>query len=457
MAIIELEEVTFTYAGREVPSLSAVSATIHAGEMVGVVGANGSGKTTMGYCIAGVIPNLIRGRLVGRIRVSDTEADQTQLHRRSDRIGYVFQDADNQFVTLRVRDELTLGLRGLGLSASACQERLEEVSEPFQLSAILNSSPDELSMGQKQRVALASVMIARPQILVLDEPGTTLDRFGRARLLQFLASLRERGVTLLLFSHDEDFVSRTDRIIGLRNGHIAFDKPRQEVAEADYERLWPQESHPVDYLPDGFAYPRAVRPAIGSLSFSLRSGQTLGVVGPNGSGKSTLLLLLAGLLEPTNGRIELRGRSLQAIDERDLVSEIGILFQNPNHQLFAATIREELTFGLHNLGLPAAEIERRMNWATAFFRLPALDTDPQSLSYGWRRILSLAAVLVMDPFLLLLDEPELGLDAYFRRRFAYLLQGWKEGGKTVVIASHDPALLSKSPDGLLWMDNAGCS
>lgn len=464
--MIDVKNLSFLYSMAGAVTIDHISIEIHHNEVVAIIGPNGSGKTTLGYCLCGIIPHLIKGKMDGDVVIDGKNTKERPFKDIMQDIGIIFQDPDAQFVTLRVKDEIAFGLENTDLPQKEVNARIDEVVRRFGLSNLLNSAPQDLSMGQKQKVALASVLAMRPKILLLDEPASTLDPRGQRKFLDAIEELKG-DITIILLTHNFDYVRRiADRVIVIHERTVKFDGTPGLLARKDVLRLFgvndgrynKNQSIPsarqivcVDGL--SYRYSRSRKPSLDGVSFVMDKGEVLGVVGPNGCGKSTLLFLMHGLFKPSRGKILIDGRDVSQMDFPELAERQGILFQNPNHQIFCPSIKEELAFGLKNLGLSDEEIEGRIRLASGFLNSDDLSKDPHSLSYGQRKLLSLTTVLAMDPGIILLDEPELGMDIGFMDKFEKTLLKLNLSGKTFVIASHDLDLIEDVAHRILFLED----
>ncbi len=447
---VDIRHASYESTGTGESVLREVSFTLDRGESVAVLGRNGSGKSSLGYVVTGILPRLMDGTVDGEVRVDGALLSTTSTEAWLAKVGILFQDCDAQFFSLRLADEFPD----------------LEVVEHFQLQDLMDRSPAELSMGQRQKAALAIAVARKPRCLVLDEPGTTLDPPSQRQLTRLLKSLRASGVQLLLLSQRPTGVFEiADRVLGLKCGTLRLDTSGTSlspVALADLFDIEPDDAHPQPSLgratPAGpelvlcermeFAY-RGGRFRLDlAQPLSVAHGSTLGLVGANGSGKSTLLCLLGGLARAR------RGGSLISVNSSKPGHRTAIVFQNPNHQLFARSIREELRFGLENHSVSPTEIERRIEWGQEFFGLGDLERDPHTLSYGQKKILALACAFVLEPDVVLLDEPELGLDLYHRAALKRLIHEWqKTKGTVFVIATHDLQLIRQETDRLVLLSD----
>jgi len=311
---------------------------------------------------------------------------------------------------------------------------------------------------------LASVIAMKPKILLLDEPASTLDPRGKKKFLKVINGLK-KNLTVVLLTHNFDYVkSIADRVVVLHNKTIRFDGVPDLLTKKEVLRLFDVDEHEVKNLGTpstnsfirvehlSYKYSRSQELTLDDVSFVVNDGEVLGIVGPNGSGKSTLLLLMHGLLKANRGRVLIDGKNVAKMEFPDLARKQGILFQNQNHQIFTSSIKEELSFGLKNLGLNENEITKRIGLAADFIKFDDLAMDPHSLSYGQRKLLSLATVLAMNPEIILLDEPELSMDVGFMDKFERLLLKLNRSGKTFVVVSHDLDLIENFTHRIIFLE-----
>jgi energy-coupling factor transport system ATP-binding protein len=350
--------------------------------------------------------------------------------------------------------------------------------------------PTTLSGGEKQRLAIAGLLALRPPVMVLDEPTTDLDPAGRAEVLAVLGALRHEGLALLVIEHDTAAAAAADQLLLLREGRVVAHGPPSAVladvaacaragvrppdvsrvfaalgvaeppldVDAAAERLRAAGLVPVaPSAPAGAPPKRPVlleveglghryadgRAALDSVSLTIRRGEFLALIGRNGSGKTTLAKHLNGLLAPTTGTVHLEGRPLASFPLEQLAQRVGYVFQDPDHQLFAPTVADEVAFGPRNVGLAAAEIEARVTEALAAVGLEDRTADPFLLDKGARQRLAVAAVLALRPDVLVLDEPTTGLDHPEQQRMLGLLTRLHAGGRTVVIITHTPWVIAE--------------
>jgi len=448
---MQIKNLSFYYPLQSEPIFKNINLKIEKNENIAILGPNGSGKTTLAYCLCGIIPHLIKGKIEGDVLIgTNNDRSIIDCHIRDiiKDVGVIFQNPDTQFVTLRVKDEIAFGLENADFSEVEIESRFNGAVKKFGLLDLLDKSPQDLSMGQKQKVALASVIAMSPKTLLLDEPASTLDPRGRRWFVKAIMEMRGQR-TVIMLSHDWEFIRKiADRVIVIHDKTIKFDGSLDLLDSKEVLRLFGLDGNhreslaqpstkPVIQIENlSFRYSRSDNLSLDNVSLEVKAGEVLGVVGPNGSGKSTLLLLMQGLRKPKGGRILIDGKDISKMDFPELIAKQGILFQNPDHQVFATSVEEELRFGLKNARMNEDKIKRRIEIASGFLNFDDLSRDPHSLSYGQRKLLSLATVIAMNPEIYLLDEPELGLDIGFIDKFEKCLIKLNREGKTFVIVSH---------------------
>lgn len=479
---VDAEDWGWRHAGRKDWAVSRLDLRIGPGERVLLLGASGAGKSTLIHALAGVLGD-DEGEEHGRLRVN---GDDPRAIR--GRTGLVLQDPDSQVILARVGDDVAFGCENLGIPRDEIWRRVHQSLEMVGLQLPLDHPTSNLSGGQKQRLALAGVLAMRPGLLLLDEPTANLDPDGVREVRDSVASvLDQTGATLIVIEHRvavwQDLV---DRVIILdAAGGILADGSPDTVLAANAGRLaasgvWvPGMPHTVPArqrtsLAHGRQLLSAERLGIArskdvviasGIDLTVRAGEVLTISGPNGSGKSTLALTLAGLLRPAFGRVTATaalasGASASPIDwkSRQLLSRIGTVFQDPEHQFLAGTVRAELSVGPRALRLSAAEIDRRIDSLLQRLRLDRLaDANPFTLSGGEKRRLSVATVLASQPALLVLDEPTFGQDFRTWQEIVALLAELADDGAAVVAVSHDAEFVTALSDRVFALAPAAAS
>jgi energy-coupling factor transporter ATP-binding protein EcfA2 len=483
---LAFEAVDVRFAQPAARALNGVSLQVGRGEMVAVVGPSGAGKSTILKCANRIVPTLKPAEMRGTLRVLGRGADGLHVRDLADRVGFIFQDFEAQLFSTSVEEEVVFGLEQLGTDPRTMRRRIERALEAVGLGGFERRDPTTLSGGEKQRLAIAAVLALEPELWLLDEPSTDLDPAGRRELFALLARLRAAGATLLVVEHDLEALMAADRWIVLGEGRVVtqgspaevLSRPRELAAlgvrppdlAIVCERLelpaWPLDVERVaEHMhrrglrakrsnaapPRGegpalleaqgvrFRYEDQVRRALDGVDFAVREGEMVALIGSNGSGKSTLARMLGGILEGREGRIHWRGRPLSALGARARAAAVGYVFQNPDDQIFAATVEEEIAFGPRQLGCDGAETEARVRTVVDAVGLVGLEArDPFLLTKGERQKVAVASILALRPAVLILDEPTTGLDFRELTGLMNVLDRLHKAGQTVVIITHVP-------------------
>jgi energy-coupling factor transport system ATP-binding protein len=429
---LSLRDIHYTPLGAESPVLDGVSLDIARGECVAIAGVSGCGKSTLCQVLAGIIPHRLPGAFSGQVQCATAHP----------RIGMVFQNPDDQLFADTVAEEVAFGPRNLGYAESDIHRRLAESLDACDLITLRDHPIPALSMGQKQRVALASMLAMEPELMILDEPASNVDAASADHIYRAVTALRhQRGMAVVLVDHDLERVRRVaDRVLVMEAGRL---HPLSATAEAN--RDWPDGTvsrAPGEVLAAAeqvaFTYPGQERPLFADINLPLRTGEAVALLGPNGAGKSTLAKHFIGLLRPQVGRVVVEGADIARVKTEDLAARVGYAFQNPDDALFARTVLEEVTFAPRNLRQTREQAAAQaMNWLEALGCAHLRDREPLTLSYGEKRRVSLAAVLAADPRIVILDEPTAALDQGNARVVAAVVQRCVADGKTVLVLTHD--------------------
>lgn len=459
-ALVEAKNWGWRHAGRKAFAVTDLNLEITPGQKVLILGHSGAGKSTLLHALAGVLGGAQEGEQRGQLLVNGT----LPQHQRG-RIGLLQQDPDAQVVLSRVGDDVAFGLENLGVPRDHIWPRVRRALAEVGLDLPLDHSTAELSGGQKQRLALASILAMEPSLLVLDEPTANIDPRGVVEVSDAVARVvNATGATLVVVEHRvEIWKDLVDRVVVLDPpGGVVADGTPDAVLGAEGARLaqagiWVPGHHPkhrkvVRELGDTVLSAAALGTArvpghvvAEHIDLSLHSGESIALTGDNGAGKSTLALTLAGLLTPFAGEVRAsealaRGAKPQPIrwTSKQLLTRIGTVFQEPEHQFLATTVREELAIGPRALGLAARDIDNAVDELLEKLHLSRLArANPFTLSGGEKRRLSVATVLATKPDVVILDEPTFGQDARTWIELVGLIDELLSEGRTVISVTHD--------------------
>lgn len=486
-----LENVTFAYASSDKPALKNVSFSIKPGEYVVVMGRTGAGKTSLTRCLTGAIPHFFTGRISGKAYLFGYDPAQTGPAENADRVGMVFQDFESQLFSTNAELEVAFGAENLGRSREKLREAVNSSLKMAGLEGFENRNPATLSGGEKQRLAIASILAMAPPLVILDEPSTDLDPVGKREIFDLLATIREGNRPVILVEHEIEAARRADRIVIMRGGEICREGASQEIfrdpgllldhgirpldgvrllcalgdnkppltVEEQIDRLKHTGRAPRDEeykaLEDDDAKKAALygevlydlrdlhhsyaagKESLNGINLSIRKGEFIAVLGQNGSGKTTLAKHLNGLFKPTTGEALFKGRKVTDRPLSAVAREVGFVFQDPDHQIFSSTVGDEVAFAPRNFGFAENEIARRVKKAIESTSLTGYeDKDPFHLTKGERQRVAVAGVLAGEPEALILDEPTTGLDRDEQVRIMELLKKLNSEGHTVIIITH---------------------
>ena len=500
--IIEFKDYTFKYRSQVEPTLRHVNLTIHAGEKVLIVGPSGSGKSTLAHCINGLVPFSFPGESTGSLSVKGKDPAKEGIFGMSKLVGTVLQDTDGQFIGLTVAEDIAFALENDCVPQEELFPRVDEVAETVDVKSLLDHAPTELSGGQKQRVSMAGVMIDDVDILLFDEPLANLDPATGKRAIDLIDKIsKTTGKTVLIIEHRlEDALYRdVDRIVVVGEGEIVADMrpdellctdvlekegireplyitalkhagctvkpeslpqhiesmdlaPYREKVQGWYQKAQlPPERKPTEPVLEvkdlGFSYVPGKK-VLQDIHFRIEKGEMLSIVGKNGAGKSTLSNLICGFINPDQGEILLEGSDISGLSIKERGEVIGLVMQNPNQMISKPMIFDEVALGLVVRGVPEEEIRERVNETLKICGLyPFRNWPVSALSFGQKKRVTIASILVMNPRVLILDEPTAGQDFRHYTEIMEFLKDINERlGITIIMITHDMHLMLEYTD-----------
>lgn len=489
-AMIELKDFSFQYKAQSEPTLKNLNLTIYKGEKVLIVGPSGSGKSTIGQCLNGIIPNIYKGTSSGQFLIQGKEAFNLSIYEKSHLVSTVLQDTDGQFIGLSVAEDLAFALENDMVELGTMKERVQSWAERLDLMKLLDHRPQDLSGGQKQRVSLAGVLIDESPILLFDEPLANLDPKSGQDIIDLIDQIHEeQGTTTIIIEHRlEDVLYRPiDRVILINQGQVLFNGIPDEllrttllaengIREPLYLTTLRQLGQDIDQLehldrledieltgvnrsiPEAtftktgeteellkleqisFAYQKD-HPILKNISLSIPKGQRLAIVGKNGAGKSTLAKAICGFIA-TEGQYTSRGEDIKQESVKERAERVGYVLQNPNQMISTNMIFDEVALGLRLRGVAEEDIKERVYQALKTCGLYEFRKWPISaLSYGQKKRVTIASILVLGPEILVLDEPTAGQDQRNYTDIMEFLDSLQEKGHTIVMITHDMQLM----------------
>ncbi len=488
----EVKDISYKYSDDGRMILDGVSFSIQEGAVTAVVGPSGSGKSTLINILSGVIPTLIpQGTLTGSFDIANNIS-----------VSVVSQTPENQLFGYGVEDAIAFGMENQGLEPEVMHERMEYVLDLFNIQHLRNRSVAKLSGGQRQAVCIASVLAMQPDILIMDEPVSSLDPNGKLLVQSILNQLRASGQTTIIVDNNLEWSAGiVEHVIGIDGGKVVFDGTRDEffsdsTIQSKLGVTLPQETliyHRLkEIFPEmGMFYnidgareelskfitkqersytaekTEAECPliteklcqtfadgfnALIDVDSAFAKGSVTAILGQNGSGKTTLVKHLNGLMKPTGGRVLYLGNDIVSKSVAEISRDIILVFQHPEHMIFEQTVREELTFCArqHKIDIDETELEKILVEYNLYEDREEL---PANLSMGKKHILTILSVLFSSSDVIILDEPTLGMDWRLKGKLERIIEYLKNKGKTVIMISHEFALVFKLCDRMLVLNN----
>jgi len=454
--MIKLVNFCYRYQGSATQALQDVSLQAAAGDLITLTGPSGSGKSTLALALAGFLFNQYDGEYSGLVQVGDHYPDREPIYITADVVGLVQQNPENQFCTLTVEDEIAFGLENRRISRQEIEDRLTWSLQAVGASHLRDRSLASLSGGEKQKIALAAILAARPRVIVFDEPTSNLDPRATREIFEVILDLqRDTELTVLVIEHKLDFLQRAKpRLVRLEGGRILPDwLPANDPLQIDAPVYQEGDSAPlveIESLSVSYDGKRVLK----GLDLRLYPGELVSLLGDNGSGKSTLLLSLLKFVDREDGVIRFLDRELDSYQIQGLGREIGLVFQNPDQQIFASTVWEEAVLGAENYSLDPGDYQIRTRTLLEQAGLgDRLQDHPYKLSYGEKRRLNLISILSYQPRLLLLDEIFIGQDRENARFLLQLLVDYVDSGNCALMVNHNPAYYPLVSTRLLFLQD----
>ena len=481
--IIEIENVSFRYKGSDESLLDNFSLTVKKGEVLLLCGESGSGKTTVIRLINGLIPHYYQGELEGNVRVAERDIKETELYELAGTVGTVFQNPRSQFFSVDTDGEIVFGPENIGLATDEIIRRKQETVKEFDIEKLLGKSLFDLSGGEKQKIACASVSALLPDIILLDEPSANLDRTATEYLRETIIKWKKQGKTIIISEHRLWYLRDiVDRVIHMENGRIKNEWTGKDFSGLSSESVQKLRLRPLtvedpfsskddsSYSPDipddnavvlenfFFTYKRRAHLflrkkltqadedilTLNIPKLRLPKNSVIAVVGSNGTGKSTFLRCVCGLERDCPGVITMDGKEYKGKNRTELCY---MVMQDVNHQLFTDSVMAEVMLSMKDKNIKACEIILE-----SLGLLPYKDKHPMALSGGQKQRVAIASAVAAGAKLLLFDEPTSGLDLSHMEMVGQLLTNLARSGSTVLVSTHDPELIGQCCDYILCID-----
>ena len=493
-----INNITYQYSETGPKVLDGVSLTIEEGTVTAVVGPSGSGKSTLVQILSGVIPNLVTGGVLsGDLNLEKDGAPAL--------ISVVSQTPEDQLFGYGVEDAIAFGLENMGTPDDEISDSIEYVLDLLNLQSLRKRSVAALSGGQRQAVCIASVLAMKPQVLIMDEPVSSLDPNGKKMIRNVLNQMKADYTTVLIVDNNLDWsCDIVDRVVGLNEGKVLFEGTRDEFfrsfelqrtlgvmipQEVEIYRALKEQGQPVSMFyqfddaveqldrlfsekpgsvksarPQTFKDPIVTTHQVNKIfsdgfqglrdiNVSIPENSVTAILGQNGSGKTTLVKHLNGLLKPTTGDVRFRGNTIAGKSVAQISRSVILVFQHPEHMLFEQTVLEELTFCGRMQGLPFTD-EEVLKVLETYGLADEKETFPLNLSMGKKHLLTILSVLLSYAEVVILDEPTLGMDLKIRSELEDIVNNLKNDGKTVIMISHEIPLVFKLVDYAVILDSS---
>ena len=450
--MIQLENVNFTYNNSDKGALKDVSITIGSGECVLLCGESGCGKTTITRMLNGLIPHFYEGEMQGKVTVCGMDVQKEEIYNISQKVGSVFQNPRSQFFCMDTTSEIAFGCENLGLPEKEIRERMNVVTDQLEMDLLLDRDIFQLSGGEKQRVACASVSAMMPEVFVLDEPTSNLDIKSIEKLKQVLSFWKDQGKTIVIAEHRLNWLQEVcDRVIYLKDGKVEWDfsmnefmqfspaqrkelglRAMENVAEKfEKEEIFIKKG--IECIDYQFSYDQEL--VFDIDTFTIPQNEIVAITGLNGAGKTTFVRCLCGLEKKFKGTTVLDGKKYK---NKEMLKQCYMVMQDVNHQLFCETVEDEISLGVEDRPEEDKNDVMEQLGVSAFRQ-----RHPMSLSGGQKQRVAIVSAILAEKEILIFDEPTSGLDYRHMIQTAECFKQLKSMGKSVLIISHDWELINK--------------
>ncbi len=492
--VVHIEELQYRYRGQKEYALDGINLDVNKGEFLVVMGPSEAGKSTLAATFNGLIPHFHVGKLKGNVLVMGANTREKTVANMAETVGMVFQDFEAQLFSTNVELEVAFGPENFAVERPEIKKRIDENLAYVGLNAFRKRAPSTLSGGQKQKLAIASVLALKPTILVMDEPTTDLDPISKMGVFEITNELRKRDdITLIVIEHETEEALNADRILLIKDGQIqklgpareilsdvdlmeglglmplgiprffksmgknsntlpltpdegvaAFQAMNWKISDEKYQQILSKEAELRGKFTEPLiqcrnlehVYPGGVK-ALDGITLDINKGEMIAIVGQNGSGKTTLAKHFNGLLMPTGGDMKVDGVDTVKQGVFKLGQKVGYVFQNPDHQIFSETVFDEVAFSPRLRGLSEAEVKQRVTESLEAVGLEGAEAlDPFSMTKSGRQRVAVASILAAKPEVLILDEPTTGLDYAEQRSMMEMVRHLNETGSTIIFVTH---------------------